>query len=123
MSLGLGVNFSKLGVIPGGAAHITFSAIQLNTGSSVGTVVGSASIVGFTTGSPTFSLTNNSSGVYAISGAGVVTIASTTGLAAEVETITIRASGTTPVLTNQPFAILVNSSASAFVPTFYILGF
>lgn len=108
------------------APFILFSQTGINVGSSVGTVVGSALVGGKFSGTPSWSLTNNSSGVYSINSAtGVLTIASTTNLAVETETITVAVSGITPASTSRSFTITVQSTAAPVTATgqYFWLGF
>lgn len=108
------------------APFILFSGNAINILSSVGTPAGQAFVGGRFGGTVTWSLTNNSSGVYAINSAtGAVTIASTTNLAVETETITIAVSGTNPAVTSRSFTITVQSSAAPVTATgqYFWLGF
>ena len=94
----------------GVAPSILFSPGSITINSSAGTVVGTAILGGKSTGAPAWVLTANSSGTYAISSAtGVVTILSTTKLAAETESITISATGAKPTVQSRTFQIVVTS--------------
>lgn len=105
---------------------ILFSQGSINAGSSVGTFVGTALVAGRFSGTPSWSLTANSSGTYVIAaGTGIVTITSTSKLAAETETITISVSGPKPSVANRTFQITVASTAAVVTVAdpFFWLGF
>jgi Tfp pilus assembly protein PilX len=131
MSLGLlGYRgFGGLGKSGGsGSPRIAFPSVTITT-SYIPTeaVGGTATIVGHVSGVSSWSLTNNASGTYAIGAlTGIVTIASTAKLAAEIETITIAVTGVAPTVTAKSFQITVNSSgasANATWPGILIEGF
>jgi hypothetical protein len=130
MSLGLlGYRgFGRLGGSGGGnKPQIAFPSVTITTSYVPAEAVGTATVTGHVTGTSSWSLTNNASGTYAIAPlTGIVTIASTTLLAAEVETITIAVTGLTPTVTSKSFNITVLSSgasANATWPGILIEGF
>jgi hypothetical protein len=92
---------------------ISFPASTVQDNATVGTTVNTATIVGTTTGTPVWSLTNNAGGQFAInSSTGVVTVAG--ALTDGVQVIVIAVSGTTPVLA--PLSVGINvTSANALL--------
>jgi hypothetical protein len=99
--------------VPGGgivAPSIQFTASSLLDSASVGDDVGTATVPG-TTGTASWSLTDDASGKYSInSSTGLVEVANT--LTAGSDTITIAVSGVTPSVANRSFSISVTAAAS-----------
>jgi len=90
---------------------------------TVGTVVGTLTILGRTSGTPSWSLTDDASGKYAVdSSTGVVTVADT--LTAGTDTITAAVSGVTPAVASKSFDITVTavSAAPVLMDSQYIPG-
>lgn len=98
---------------PRHAVTIQFSGSSILDSATVGTAVGTATISGGHSGSPTWSLSNSAGGKYAIdSVTGIVTVAS--ALVDGVDTIGISVSGVVPSPTPNPrsFNITVSPGAS-----------
>lgn len=103
--LGLGVAGS------GGGLAIQFSPSAMLDSASVNDDVGTATVPG-TTGTPTWSLTNDASGKYKInSSTGLVEVAST--LTAGTDSITISVSGVTPAVSPRAFNIPVSAASGS----------
>jgi hypothetical protein len=100
--------------VPGGgivAPSIQFTASSLLDSASVGDDVGTATVPG-TTGTASWSLTDDASGKYSInSSTGLVEVADT--LTAGTDSITIAVSGVTPSVANRSFSISVTSASSS----------
>lgn len=110
--LGLGNRFGKLGAGGGGSGHsgptIVLSNNTISSTASIGTTVGTLSVVGGT-GSYTFTLTSNPGSLYVISGSNLnVAAALTTGS----DPITIKADNGAGGVITQPFTIVVASACS-----------
>lgn len=117
MSGGLGL---ALGIWMGPGLRgglITSIVLSGNTtldSAAVGDDVGTASINGPSTGTPTWSLSNSAGGKYSIdSSTGLLEVAG--ALAAGTDTITIAVSGVTPAIISTSFDILVASSIDVLV--------
>lgn len=103
---------SKFILLTGGKPSIVLSASSAVDSATVGTAVGTASIRGRTTGTASYSLTNDASGKYAInSSTGAVTVAG--ALTAGTDSITIAVSGLTPAVASRSFSITVTHVVSA----------
>lgn len=117
LSFGQGLQFQTpiggggLGIVTG--PHISFANSTIPDSSTVGTAVGTATIVGDYTGTPSWSLSDDADGKYAIdSSTGAVTVADT--LTAELDTIIISVSGATPTIANSPGYITVTGGEDSF---------
>lgn len=98
-------------VLSGGKPSIRLSASSAVDSASIGDAVGTASISGRTTGTASWSLTNDASGKYTInSSTGAVTVAGS--LTAGTDTITIAVSGLTPSVASRSFSITVSAGAA-----------
>lgn len=112
---GLGAAFNRMGAasgrVPTLANFIFLSATSINENSTVGTTLGTASISGSYTGTPTWSLTNSASGTFAIdSSTGAVTVANNTALDYETNMtlqITISVAGVSPAVSSQDVTVTV----------------
>ncbi|MDE2096864.1 MAG: hypothetical protein KGL39_06415 [Patescibacteria group bacterium] len=90
------------------APAIFFPSKTIPSTSIVGADVGSASILGIYTGTPTWSLTDDASGKFAINGStGAVTVAG--ALTSGDQLITISVAGTTPAPPQASFFIVVSA--------------
>jgi len=91
-------------------ASIQFTAAALQDNAEVNDPVGTATIEGTYTGTPSWSLANDASGKYAIdSSTGAVTVADT--LTVGNDTIVIAVAGVTPSVGNVAFGISVSPEA------------
>ena len=110
IGLGLGLALTRRA---GGSitAHVSFLPNALSDDDAVDTSVGTATISGSVTGTPTWLLSDDASGKYAIdSSTGEVTVADT--LSAGVDIIVISVSGLTPSVSDRSFNISVTAAAS-----------
>jgi hypothetical protein len=99
-------------------AIIQLSSATIADTASVGTVIGTLSVIGGT-GSYTFTLTSNPGSLFSITGNSLKVAAA---LTAGSDAITVHADNGAGSVLNQPFLITV-THASAYVPTFALLGF
>lgn len=112
MTFGLAfTSFGELGAFPILGDSVGLSATSILAGSANGTTLGTASIVGPFTGTPTWSLTDPSGTFQINSSTGVVTVLSNTQLTGgNTLPITISVSGTTPVPVAGHFVVTVTAS-------------
>lgn len=115
--------FGRLGVISTGFAtlgatrgfvsiRITVALEALNDEASVSDPAGQASILGVYTGTPTWSLTDDAGGKYAIdSSTGAITVAG--ALSEGTDSITVAVSGTTPDPDDKVVSIVVSAAPSS----------
>jgi hypothetical protein len=103
--LGLGNRFSKLGAEGGNVTAIILSNSTIPSTASIGTTVGTLSVVGGT-GTYTFTLTSNPGSLYAISGSSLNVAGA---LTAGSDPITIQASNGAGSVITQPFTITVTA--------------
>ena len=95
---------------------ISFPSSSVLDNASVGTVVNTATIAGTVTGTPTWSLTDDAGGQFAIDAStGVVTVAS--ALTDGLQFITIAVSGTTPSLPPLSVGIMVVAASALLADT------
>lgn len=107
-----------------GEAHLVLSANTVAENASNGTTVGTASIAGDYTGTPSYSLTDDAGGKFAInSSSGVVTKAAALDYeTATSHSITVAVSGTTPDPDNRSFTINVTNVVEDTTPDAFELG-
>lgn len=96
------------GPVPGGGAQLRLSNTTIPDTSSVGTVVGTFSVVGGK-GSYTYTLTSNPGGLFSISGNQLQVAAA---LTAGSDPITVQANNGAGSVITQPFTIIVTSTVA-----------
>lgn len=101
--------FGSVGLLGGARAHISLSASTVLDSATVGTTIGTLSVVGGT-GVYTFTLTSNPGTLFSITGTALKVAAS---LTAGSDAITIKADNGAGSVITQPFLITVTSSAGA----------
>lgn len=104
LGLGLGITHGSDMGAAGAAVSMVMTNRQILESAGVGATVGTVSITGTYSGTPTWSLVDDAGGKFAInSSSGVVTVAG--ALSEGLDTITVRATGTSPAPDDTDFVI------------------
>lgn len=107
----LGAGFGRLGAMGASGAFIALSNASIPQGSADGTTLGTASIVGPHTGTPSWSLTDGTGTFEINSSTGVVTVLNNTDLASPgTIPISISVSGVSPSVPTGHFTVTVTST-------------
>lgn len=121
--LGLGLSLTSRAALGSGVSipRIVLSASSALDSASVGDDVGTASISGSTTGTASWSLSDDAGGKYSInSSTGLVEVAG--ALTAGIDIITISVSGLTPSVSDRSFTITVSDAPTNYTATYISQG-
>lgn len=105
-NLNLGIGFGKIGLPGVGGAIILLTGSTVADSATVGTVVGTLSVIG-ATGTPTYVLVDDAGGKYQISGSQLQVAGA---LTAGTDTIEVSVSGMTPTPPHSFFSITVTTA-------------